>query len=130
MHTVEAKTDAGTAYGSIRWTAISAEVGVSASWRLEASVTGPDGSFVDGKAQLDIIDGASRWLFQADAFIIVAGATKNAVFSANPDGTLTLGGVTKVAQALKSQGLGANNEPYMTIDMTSNASITIDDGVA
>ncbi len=126
---VEAKTDAGTAHGSIRWTAISAESGVSASWRLEASITGPGGAFVDGSAQLDIIGSASRWLFVADAFIIRAGSTKNAVFTANPDDTLTLGGVTQVSDALRSLGVGANGQPYRTDSFGATPSIIFDDGV-
>lgn len=72
---VEAKSDAGTAGGLIKWEAVSAPSGVLASFSIFGKATS-GGTYRDAGARLDITSTEATWNFFSDQFRI-----------AKPDGT-------------------------------------------
>jgi hypothetical protein len=60
VNSVEAKTDAGTADGNVRFSAMSAPTGVAALYEMQISATGPSGTFVTAGEQYFVAtDGTS-----------------------------------------------------------------------
>ena len=73
-------------------------------------------------------DGTSSIVMAAGSFAIGNTLTNTVPFAVNPDGSLQLQGVTKIASVVESLGTGANGKPFLTIGFGALPYFLFDDG--
>ena len=102
--------------------------GLAASWSVQVSAAPNGANPVACGLRLEVLpSGAGRVVVDAASFYVLNGVQRLTVFSANADGTLTLGGVTKVASIIKSLATVASGDPVMELDFV-NGRLTISQG--
>ncbi len=116
-----------SAGGEIDFVAQATPDGAFAAWELSLTATGQATS----QASMTVIansDGTSSIVMAAGSFAIGNTLTNTVPFAVNPDGSLQLQGVTKIASVVESLGTGANGKPFLTIGFGALPYFLFDDG--